>query len=208
MDEVALERGFFLRASSVFPANHHSSIAPYPSTTAPNVVTNLTRQHIIISSAFKLGTSSLTRHLDGYRVRISYASSPKRFLPKVSSPKLLCSCYFTMHTAYLAHLIRGGGVEVQTQGFLTSALDGDKWSALGLSPLYPRYPFHRRLGGPHSRSELCEEEKTLLILSGIELRFLSRPARMYVYIYNGLGTMLQARKVAGSNPDEVIGFFN
>jgi hypothetical protein len=36
MDEVAVEQA--LVSSSVFPANHHSTIAPYPSVTTPQAV--------------------------------------------------------------------------------------------------------------------------------------------------------------------------
>jgi hypothetical protein len=48
------------------------------------------------------------------------------------------------------------GIEAWLHSFLTSALDGDEWSAsrsgrfaLGKEP---RYPFNRRLGGPQSWS--------------------------------------------------------
>jgi len=45
-----------------------------------------------------------------------------------------------------------GGVEVYLYAFLTSALDGDEWSASRPSRFNPRYLFDRRLGGPQSRS--------------------------------------------------------
>jgi hypothetical protein len=50
--------------------------------------------------------------------------------------------------------------------FLTSALDGDEWSAsrpgrFTLRGNCPRYPLDRRLGGPQSRSGHYGEEKNL-----------------------------------------------
>jgi hypothetical protein len=53
---------------------------------------------------------------------------------------------------------------------LTSAIVESEWSALTRRPLYPRYPFDRRLGGPHSQSGR-------LVLPELELRPLRRPAR-------------------------------
>jgi hypothetical protein len=46
------------------------------------------------------------------------------------------------------------GVEARLHSFLTSAVDGDEWSASRPGRFdpgkEPRYPFNRRLGGPHS----------------------------------------------------------
>jgi hypothetical protein len=54
--------------------------------------------------------------------------------------------------------------------------------SITLLPLYlrgkgPQYPLNRRLGGPQSLSERCGDENYLLLLPGIELRPLGRPAR-------------------------------
>jgi hypothetical protein len=55
---------------------------------------------------------------------------------------------------------------------------GTRWrSVISLTPLPlylrgngPQYPLHRRLRGPHSRSERCEEARYLFLLPGIEPR--------------------------------------
>jgi hypothetical protein len=54
---------------------------------------------------------------------------------------------------------------------------GTRWSRV----VSTRYPLHRVLGSPQSRSPNCEE-KISLRLSGIELRFFGRPARSVVVI--------------------------
>jgi hypothetical protein len=57
-----------------------------------------------------------------------------------------------------------GGVEVKLHTFLSSALDGDKWSASRPSRFTPgeifRRLFDRGLGGPQIRSRCCDEEKS------------------------------------------------
>jgi hypothetical protein len=63
-----------------------------------------------------------------------------------------------------------GGSEGKAQPFLTSALDGDEWSASGPCRFAPGNPSDRRLGGPQRRSGCCGENKNFLPLSGIELR--------------------------------------
>jgi hypothetical protein len=57
--------------------------------------------------------------------------------------------------------------------FLTSAPDGGQWSAsrpFRFIPqgTRPRYPLDRRLGGVHSRSGRCGEEKNIFLLPGME----------------------------------------
>jgi hypothetical protein len=47
--------------------------------------------------------------------------------------------------------------------FLTSAVDGDEWSATRLCRFTPRGPLDRRLGEPQSRSGRCGEEKNLAL---------------------------------------------
>jgi hypothetical protein len=73
-----------------------------------------------------------------------------------------------------------GEVNVQIHIFLTSALAGGGWSASRSCRFTPgerdRYLVDRRLGGPQSRSGR-DEEKKILILPGLELRPLGRPAR-------------------------------
>jgi hypothetical protein len=48
----------------------------------------------------------------------------------------------------------------------------------GISPPPPRYQFDRGLGGPHSRSGHCRQQKHLSPLSETEPRFLGRPAHI------------------------------
>jgi len=67
------------------------------------------------------------------------------------------------------------GVEVQLYEFLTSALDGDEWSASRFGRFTPRTRasgIHWRLGGTHSQSGRSGEEKkiTSLSLPGTEPR--------------------------------------
>jgi hypothetical protein len=50
----------------------------------------------------------------------------------------------------------------------------------------PRYPLDVRLIGPQIQSGGCKEEKSLLFLSGIELRFILCPARYLVSLMTGL----------------------
>jgi hypothetical protein len=51
-----------------------------------------------------------------------------------------------------------GGVEVQLRSFLTSALDGGKWSTTHTGRFTHgkghRYPLNRRLGGPQTQHGL------------------------------------------------------
>jgi hypothetical protein len=70
--------------------------------------------------------------------------------------------------------------------FLTSALDGDEWSASSLGrALVPekghRYPLYRRLGGPQSLFGHRATGKILSPLPGIEPRSPGRPARTRNY---------------------------
>jgi hypothetical protein len=56
-----------------------------------------------------------------------------------------------------------GGVEVQLQTFLISALDEGEWSAsllTTLPPGDPRHSLYRSLDGPQSRYGRCGEEKS------------------------------------------------
>jgi len=67
------------------------------------------------------------------------------------------------------------GMEVQLQVFLTSATDGNEWSASRLRSLYPwgkstRYSFDRRLGWYQGQSGSGSEEEKSLSLPGIETR--------------------------------------
>lgn len=67
VDKVVLEQLFpeFLQFS---PISHHSIIAAYSSNTTPLTYARaLTSQHIITSSVFKFGASSLTWHFAGYK---------------------------------------------------------------------------------------------------------------------------------------------
>jgi hypothetical protein len=65
---------------------------------------------------------------------------------------------------------------------LTSALDGDKWSALPPG-IEPRYPLDRRQGVPQSRSGRGVEEKNSKPPPGIEPRPSYRPARSQSQLY-------------------------
>jgi hypothetical protein len=49
-------------------------------------------------------------------------------------------------------------------------------------PLYPRYPFCRRLSGSQNGSGSCGEDKNLLSLQRIEPQFLGRPTHCLVAI--------------------------
>jgi hypothetical protein len=65
---------------------------------------------------------------------------------------------------------------------MTSALDGDEWSASRLNRFTPRkihfrYPLDRKLGGPQSRSGHGVEDKHSQPPPGIEPRSSDRPAR-------------------------------
>jgi hypothetical protein len=53
-----------------------------------------------------------------------------------------------------------GGVNVQIQVFLATALLGVEWSAVSPGKV-PPYPLHRRMGGPHSRYGRHAEVKIL-----------------------------------------------
>jgi hypothetical protein len=67
--------------------------------------------------------------------------------------------------------MRIGIVEVQIHAILTSALDGDEWSASRLGRFTPGkspwFPLDRRLGGPQIRSGRGCEEKDSHPLSGL-----------------------------------------
>jgi hypothetical protein len=55
---------------------------------------------------------------------------------------------------------------------LISALDGGEWLASPHCRFAPEERAPGTVGGPQRRSGCCEEEKNLLSLPGIELRFL------------------------------------
>jgi hypothetical protein len=70
-----------------------------------------------------------------------------------------------------------GEMEVQFHAFLISALDKYEWSVQAPTALFleklpppPRYPLHRRLGGPQSRSGRYGEEENLCPCGGNEPR--------------------------------------
>jgi hypothetical protein len=77
-----------------------------------------------------------------------------------------------------------GGVEVQLYSLLVSAPDevsGQLYAPAALTlETEPRYPLNSRLGGPQRRSGHYGEEENLLPTTGIEPRFLGRPARRLV----------------------------
>jgi hypothetical protein len=70
-----------------------------------------------------------------------------------------------------------GGVEIQLDAFLTSALDGGEWSvhaAAALSPgERPWYQLYRKLSGPHSRSVCGDKEKEFVPPPAVEARMCS-----------------------------------
>jgi hypothetical protein len=73
-----------------------------------------------------------------------------------------------------------GGVDVYIHIFLTSALDGDEWSASHPGRFTPKeiVPGSHWIGGwVGPRSGLENVERKFLTLSGLELRPLDRPAR-------------------------------
>jgi hypothetical protein len=55
-----------------------------------------------------------------------------------------------------------GGVKIQLHAFFISAWDGGVWllyAPAALPPrIEPRYPLHRRMGGPQSRYKLCDKQ--------------------------------------------------
>jgi hypothetical protein len=67
-------------------------------------------------------------------------------------------------------------------------MSGQLHTPTALPPgIEPRYPLHRRLGGPQSLSGRYREEK-ILTIPGLELRHLGRPARrqsLYRLLYPG-----------------------
>jgi hypothetical protein len=85
-----------------------------------------------------------------------------------------------------------GATQVQLHAFLTFTLDGSVWSA-ALTGLYTSRKEllvltgqeDRRLMGPR----LCWEEKNLLLLLGIEPKFLSYPAHSLVTILTELSML-------------------
>jgi hypothetical protein len=58
----------------------------------------------------------------------------------------------------------------------------------------PKYPLYTRLGGTKSRSVGHAEDKTLLALSGIELRPLGRSAHSLVVTVNELSSMTKYKR--------------
>jgi hypothetical protein len=70
------------------------------------------------------------------------------------------------------------------------ALDGGKWTASHSVRFFPRemslYPLDGRMGESQNRSGNCIEEKYLLRLLTIEIRFFGRPACMLVNLLSDL----------------------
>jgi hypothetical protein len=60
--------------------------------------------------------------------------------------------------------------------FLTSTSDGGQWLVSRSSRLNPRYTLNKRQRGAHKRSGRFKNKKYLLLLPGIEPRFLGRPS--------------------------------
>lgn len=60
--------------------------------------------------------------------------------------------------------------------FLTSTSDGGQWLVSCSSRLNPRYTLNKRQRGAHKRSGRFKNKKYLLLLPGIEPRFLGRPS--------------------------------
>jgi hypothetical protein len=82
------------------------------------------------------------------------------------------------------------GVEDYRYTFLTSALDGEEWSASRPGCFTPeeKVPSIHWMGtgmGGTPEMGLNAVEKNLLPLLGIELRFLGRPPRRLVAIFTG-----------------------
>jgi hypothetical protein len=83
-------------------------------------------------------------------------------------------------------------LEVQIHSFLTLSLNEHKWLVtFKPQPLYPwgmspQCSLHRRLSGPQRQYGRCGEKKNLLILPGIEPRFIGCPVCSYTDrpIYN------------------------
>jgi hypothetical protein len=87
-----------------------------------------------------------------------------------------------------------GGVDGIVPLILTSALDGDAWSASRSLPLYPqenslRHPLHRKLKGTESRSGRYGEQKNLLPLSEMEPRLLDRAVSSLVTISSDVSSL-------------------
>jgi hypothetical protein len=64
-------------------------------------------------------------------------------------------------------------------------------------PLYPRYPLNRRLGGPHSRSGSCGEEKELAV-PGIEPGHYNPSLYRVSYHPTGIQTVITSEFGVGS----------
>jgi hypothetical protein len=86
-------------------------------------------------------------------------------------------------------------MEAELHAFLTSALDGDKWYALYSGCFAPgiRYPLDKKLVEPEIWSEPCGEDKNLLPLPKIKLRFLNRPALNLIAILTELSRFFLAK---------------
>jgi hypothetical protein len=78
-----------------------------------------------------------------------------------------------------------GEVDIEIRVFLISTLVVGEWLASLPFRFTPWYPLYKKLDGPH-RASLDDKEKwKFLTLPGLELRSLSRPARLqslYRYI--------------------------
>jgi hypothetical protein len=71
---------------------------------------------------------------------------------------------------------KNGGMEIDRQAFLTSALDGCEWSASRPSLFtLSNHCSYRRLSRLQGQYGHCGEEKNLLSLPGIEQEFLGQP---------------------------------
>ena len=82
-------------------------------------------------------------------------------------------------------------VEVQLYSSTTAAIEGDEWSAAcpgrTLPPGKTRYPFYRRLGGPHGRSGRAEN----LVHTGIRSRTVQTVAQsLYRLSYPAHNTLI------------------
>jgi len=84
------------------------------------------------------------------------------------------------------------GAEVQLHAFLTSALDGNEWSASRLgrfkSGERTPYPSDRRLSGPHSQSGSDGEEKKFPSLLCQESNP-GRPARRLITVLSRITSL-------------------
>jgi len=79
------------------------------------------------------------------------------------------------------------GVEVKIHIFLTSAPDGDAWSASTPQQPYPQYPLSRRPDGFQSRSERGGEEKNFAPTGNGTLAIQPVAQALYWQNYSGFG---------------------